>query len=348
MKILHILNTGSFSGAENVATQIIQGMKNQYDCESVYCSLDGDIREALALRNIAFYPIDVLSCSEVHRVIKAYQPDVIHAHDMRASFVASLVCGKIPLISHIHNNAPDSRCLSVKTFAYLLPAAKAKHIFFVSNSSCKCFRFKRYFDKKISVLHNYIKVDAVQEKMNADKASYDYDVIFLGRLAPEKNPQRLIQIISIACRKKKNLKVAIVGSGSLDEEIKRLAAEKGVTDNITFFGFVQNPMKILHDSKLMIFVSLWEGTPMSGLEAMALGIPIVSTPTDGLCEIISDGVTGYISDCDDILAEKVLAIAEDPILRDRLSKNTMELLPQINSESNNLKAIRSQYLLALK
>ena len=131
MKVLHLLQSHHFSGAENVVCQIIAMMRGS-DVEAAYSSQDGPIREALEERSIPFYPMTSLSVSEVKRVIKEVQPDVIHAHDMRASFVAALACGKIPLISHVHNNAYDSRGLSVKSIAYLVAATKAKHIFWVS------------------------------------------------------------------------------------------------------------------------------------------------------------------------------------------------------------------------
>ena len=148
----------------------------------------------------------------------------------------------------------------------------------------------------------------------------------------------------MACQKKKDLKVAIVGSGKLDEEIRLMASEYGIADNIAFFGFVSNPMKILHDSKMMIFASLWEGIPMSALEAMTLGVPLVSTPTDGLCELITDGITGYISDCDAVLAERIVEIAKDDQLRKTLSRNSREAILKLCNEKAALKIVYSQYM----
>ena len=69
---------------------------------------------------------------------------------------------------------------------------------------------------------------------------------------------------------------------------------------------------------------------MCALEAMALGVPIVSTPTDGLCELVSDGINGYLSDCDDILAEKVVDIVTDSIHHSTLSSNIKEKSAVIN------------------
>lgn len=63
---------------------------------------------------------------------------------------------------------------------------------------------------------------------------------------------------------------------------------------LIFGGFRKNPYKILKNSQVMIMTSRWEGLGMCALEAMALGVPVVSTPTGGLCEIIEDGKNGFL------------------------------------------------------
>ena len=112
MKIIHFLNTNKYSGAENVAISIINQMKN--DNEIIYVSLDGPIREYLEENNITFEPIKKIGISELRRVIKKYNPDIIHAHDFTASIISSLVRGKRKLISHIHNNVKWLRNVNVK------------------------------------------------------------------------------------------------------------------------------------------------------------------------------------------------------------------------------------------
>ena len=63
---------------------------------------------------------------------------------------------------------------------------------------------------------------------------------------------------------------------------------------------------------------------MCALEAMALGVPIVSTPTDGLCELVTDGETGFLSNDDAVLAEKCTDIIMNAGLRQTLSENTLK------------------------
>lgn len=329
MKILHLLQSGHFSGAENVVCQIIGMMKDEPDIQMAYCSRDGQIREALKERRIEYHPIKELTVAEIKRVIREYKPDIIHVHDMRASLVAARACGKITLISHIHNNNFDSRGVSVKSVAYLYAAAKAKHIFWVSNSSYTGYCFHSLFKKKSSVLYNTISIDDLYGRMHKDCNNYDYDIVYLGRLSPPKNPHRLLGVFKILIEKKPNIKIAVIGTGELEEEIHQLASELQLAPNVEFLGFQNNPYKILYDAKLMIMTSRWEGTPMCVLEAMALGVPVVSTPTDGVKDVVKDGKTGYLSDDDEVLAKKCLKILEDNELYRKLHQNSLKKATEI-------------------
>ena len=325
-KVLHLLQSDRFSGAENVVCQIVAMFRDVPDMEMVYCSRDGQIREALSERNVPFVPIRDLTVSEVKRVIREQQPDIIHAHDMRASFVAALCCGKIPLVSHVHSNNVDSRGLSVKAIAYLLAARKAKHIFWVSRSTYNGYTFRKWFQNKSSVLYNIIDIDALYQRMDTDSEVYPYDVLYLGRLTAQKNPKRLMHVLKNVVQKLPDVKIGIAGTGELEEETKTLCNALNLQNNVTFLGFQSNPLKMLKDSKVMIMTSLWEGTPMCALEAMALGVPIVSTPTDGLKDLIKDGRTGFLSEDDAVLAEKIVLVVQNESVRKSLSDQSTEVI----------------------
>ena len=343
MTILHVLYSNRFSGAENVVCQIIEMFRGDPDVRMVYCSPDGQIREALEERGVEFAPISELSRAELRRVIAEVRPDVVHAHDMRASFVSALACKKIPLISHIHNNAFDSRGLSPKSLAFLYAAKKAKHIFWVSESAMSGYAFKKSVAKKSDVLCNIISIDALYKKMKSDEQEYSYDLAYVGRLTYPKNPQRLMAVAAKLRELKSDVKIAVVGNGDLEEETHALCREYGLEDNVDFLGFRSNPLKILYSSSAMVMVSRWEGTPMCALEAMALGVPIVSTPVDGLKVLIDEGENGYLSDDDSELAEKLFSIINDPSLRARMSEYTLNKARVINDVDTYRTRLLEQY-----
>ena len=342
MKVMHLLNSRIYSGAEKVVCQIIKAFRD--DVEMVYCSPDSDIvRQMLAEQDVTFLPVEKMCTAELKRVIAEQKPDLIHAHDMRASFFAALCCGKIPLVSHIHNNAYDARGLSPKTIAYLLAGFKAKHILWVSNSSYEGYAFHKLFAKKSSVLYNIIDTEVIFDKKVQDENTYDYDMIYVGRLTFQKDPQRLIRLCARMKESKQDLKVAIVGTGELEAEVKQLCAELNITENVHFLGFQSNPIKMIHDSKAMILTSRWEGTPMCALEAMALGTPVVSTPSDGMKDLIDDGINGYLTDDDAIMAEKLLAIMNDMDHRNSLGQQAQYKFNQINDAPKYKQAIYDCY-----
>ena len=82
---------------------------------------------------------------------------------------------------------------------------------------------------------------------------------------------------------------------------------------------------------------------MCALEAMALGTPVVSTPSDGMKDLIEDGVDGYLSDDDGILAQDILRILNDPDHRRRLSENAQRKFAQINDEAEYNRTILTCY-----
>lgn len=325
-KILHLLCSNRFSGAENVVCQIISLFAGNPEVEMVYCSPDGQIRQALSERSITFLPVASMTVKEVKQILRSYRPDIVHAHDMRASLIAAACCGKTPLISHIHNNSFNSRGISLKSVAYLWAAKKAKHIFWVSNSAFRGYAFSKCFAEKSSVLYNIIDTEALYQRMAMDRKTYSYDVVFLGRLTEPKNPKRLMYVLEKVAQKLPSVKIAIVGTGDLEEETKALCKQLQLQNAVDFLGFMDNPLKLLSDSKVMVMTSLWEGTPMCALEAMALGVPIVSTPTDGLCDLIEEGKTGFLSDDNAVLAEKIVLIVQNESVRKSLSDQSTEVI----------------------
>ena len=342
MKVMHVLNSRIYSGAEKVVCQIIHAF--QGEVEMVYCSPESDIvRKMVEAQGVTYLPMKTMSVSELSRVIREQKPDLIHAHDMRAGFFSALCCGKIPLVSHIHNNAYDARGLSPKTVGYLLAGFRAKHIFWVSQSSFDGYAFHKLFARKSSVLYNVIDTDEIYTKLSQDSNSYDYDLIYVGRLTYQKNPQRLLRLCARLKESKPDLKVAIVGTGELEEELKALSQELNLEDTVRFLGFQPNPIKMVACSKAMILTSRWEGTPMCALEAMALGTPVVSTPSDGMKDLLTDGVSGYLTESDEQMAKDLLKIFTQPEHRLLLAENARKKFDSFNDGEAYKQAIWTAY-----
>ena len=344
MKVMHVLNSRIYSGAEKVVSQIIKAFEKGEQVQMVYVSPQSDIvARMLDSQNITYIPIDSLTPGNLRKVILEEKPDLIHAHDMRAGFVASLCCGKIPVVSHIHNNAFDARKISPKSVAYLLAGFKAKHILWVSRSAYEGYVFQKLFARKSQVLPNILDLEQIAQKKAQDGNTYDFDLIYVGRLTYEKNPQRLMRLCASLKENKPDVKLAVVGTGELEEELKALCIQLGIQDNVQFLGFQSNPIRMIADSKALVLTSLWEGTPMCALEAMAVGTPVVSTPSDGLKDLIDNGVHGYLHEEDEDLARSLLKILLDPHHRQELSRNALAKSQIINDLQAYKQVILSCY-----
>ena len=344
MKVIHVLSSRIYSGAEKVACQIIKAFETGETVDMVYCSPESEIvAQMLEAQNITYLPIEAMNTANLRRIFDQEKPDLIHAHDMRASFLSCLCCGKTPVVSHIHNNAYDARGLSAKSVAYLLAGFKAKHILWVSRSAYEGYVFHKLFEKKSSVLYNILDMEQIRQKQAQDENTYDFDLIYVGRLTYQKNPQRLMELCATLKAEKPDLQVAIVGNGELEEECKALCAQLGIKDNVQFLGFQSNPIKMIADAKALVLTSRWEGTPMCALEALAVGTPVVSTPSDGMLDLIENGVNGYLFEEDKDLAESILRILRDDGHRQELSQNALAKSAQINDEAAYKQAIWACY-----
>lgn len=284
--VLHILNTSSYSGAENVAITIIQNFqKKNSNYRFVYVSLDGSIRMVLENNGIEFEPIKKVCVKEIKRVIKKYKPSVIHAHDFTASIVSVFSTIKIPVISHIHNNSPWIKKINVKSIAYGVTCFRYKKIIGVSPSVFNEFIFGKCFRKKEMVAGNPIDTQKIRNQAKNAVVNRSYDVVFLGRLTEPKNPLLFVEIIN-DLNKNKSVSACMIGDGELRSSVEGKIAEYGLKNVVTLEGFIENPHGILNNSKILCLPSSWEGFGLVAVEALALSKPVVASPVGGIPTII--------------------------------------------------------------
>ena len=289
-KVLHLISTSSFSGAENVACQIINLFKDDNGYDMKYCAVIGKNKPALEIRKIAVLELNKFSIHDIKKAISEYDPDIIHAHDPKSAIASVITSRGKKIIAHIHSNHRYMRKISIKSFIFHFYIEKMiSDMIWVSDSALNEFIFNKRINKKISsiVLRNVVNPYELKEIAGNDKNKYSFDLIFLGRMEDVKNPLRFINIVSQVQKSKRDLKAAMIGDGALMDEVKAKINALDLGKNITIFGNLINPYKILLCSKILVITSRYEGTPMNALESIACNIPVVSTPVDGLLEIIN-------------------------------------------------------------
>lgn len=340
-KVLHILSSNKYSGAENVACTIIESMRDMYDM--YYCSPRGQIENALQEKNISYISIEKLSLENVGKVIKKVNPDIIHAHDNKATVICSFFGNKYKVISHIHGNNMIMNSKNLKTFIFNLCSKRISKFIWVSDSSLDGYIFKNNILNKSIVLYNIVDGKGIIAKAREYNCKEEFDLIFLGRLGYPKDPERLIKIIKLVKQKINNISVAIVGDGPERSKVESLVSDYNLKENVKLYGFQTNPFPILNNSKILIMTSIYEGTPMCALEAQSLGKPIVATPVDGLKKIVINDYNGFLYSSDNDIVKCIYKLLSDKKYLNELSKNSKNFFLKYNDLKKYCNTISDVY-----
>lgn len=322
-KVLHVLSSNKYSGAENVVCTIIDFFQNEYDM--YYCSPYGTIEKKLKQKKIKYCRIKKLNLFSLRKIIKMYRPDIIHAHDVKASLLCSFFSKKSRLVSHIHFSGIGMNYKNMKSILYNYASKKFDKIIWVSDSSYDTYIYKNNVSEKSIILQNVIKPTI------PNTLKENFDIIFIGRMNEIKNPLRALKIVKKVSTMYSNVKAIFIGDGELLYDVKKKVEEYNLTNNVILTGFVENPLDYLNKSKLMLMTSVSEGTPMCALEALSLGVPIISTRTNGLLELIDKGKNGYVSDNDDEMVEIIFDLISDKERLNTLKSLTIEHFKNINN-----------------
>jgi glycosyltransferase involved in cell wall biosynthesis len=177
---------------------------------------------------------------------------------------------------------------------------------------------------RMRVIQNPIDVDKVR-RLSREPLAAPPELPFVvtaGRLEFQKGHDILLRAFA-ECAAAVGHNLVILGRGSLETELKRLAAELGIGDRVLFPGFVENPWAWIAKADLFVLPSRWEGFPSIVAETLACGVPAVVTACDfGPAEVVEHGVSGWVVPPEDEAAfragmHRVLA---DPDLGARLSQ----------------------------
>lgn len=288
MRVIHLMSTDDYSGAENVAINIVNELNN-LGIETYYATQKGKIDEFLSEKNVKnIIHIKKLSIKEIRRIEKEYNPDIIHAHDYRASFLTSMACKNSKIISHIHNNP-----LWIKNFlhpfswAFLFASKKISKILIVSDSIKNEYIFSNKINDKLIKVGNPLDRKTILSKVSNNIEKY-YDLCFTGRLSSQKNPVMFIELVKKLKEKKQNIKAIMIGDGELKKDCLELIDKYELKQNIEMKGFLKNPYEEMYKSKVFCLPSIYEGFGLVVFEALTLGLPSVVSKVGGLVEIVNE------------------------------------------------------------
>ena len=334
-KVLHVLPTNSFSGAENVACTIIENDK-EYDM--YYCCPNGPIEKILKEKKIKYIPLKKFSPRSIKKVCKENDIDILHAHDYKASFCAALSGFKGKIISHIHANWDFSRKWTLYSVIYNMLIKKFYRVIVVSDEIYNDSIFVKKHEDKFRVVTNVVDKKSVldnSKKLKTDK----YDIIYLGRLCDVKNPQVVIEVTKKLAEKNSKIKTAIIGKGDLEEECNSLIKKYNIENNIEMLGFKSNPFPYVKNSKVAMLPSKHEGLPMSVIECMILNVPVLNSGVDGLKSFFAGYEDFFCKSVDDY-CDKIEQILDG---NEYYSKSCKEIISDAVDIKNYINKINSVY-----
>ena len=162
-------------------------------------------------------------------------------------------------------------------------------------------------------------------------------ILFVGRLNPVKGLTTLMKAMKLISPKYAQANLVLVGKGEERQHLQEMVKEFGLSSRVSFIGEVPNTKipEYMSASDVFVLPSLSEGFPVTIPEAMAAGLPIVTTNVRGLPEIVRDGENGFTVEPQNPaqLAEKILLLLSDKELRQRISTNNNRKARQYSWET---------------
>ena len=308
--------------------------------------LDGEFDFYLAMPNLFIKGYDLnlkkiieiserkISLKDLYNLIffaRKNSIDIIHSHGKGASLIGRFISIflKKPLIHTFHGIHVD--CLnSFNKFIYIFYEnltgwLDSEKIFVSVSEFNQARKLKINLGGSYSIVNNAVKIMAIKNKSYVNQnfkigiENHKKNIISICRLVDQKN---IFEIFKIA----KNLPIynfVILGDGYLFERSIQYINQNNI-NNVFLLGNKKNIFKYLYNADLFLSTSLYEGHPISILEAMSIGLPVVASKVTGNCDTITHNHSGYFYDLGDIddATDKIKNIMSNEKLRDYFAINS--------------------------
>ncbi|MGL5963032.1 MAG: glycosyltransferase family 4 protein [Fusobacteriaceae bacterium] len=337
MNILHLLPTDQFGGGEKVALQLMK-----YDkINKMKVACGKGTKEIFEKIGVEAYSLNIKNifetCNLIREIVKEDNIDIIHAHDNRMSIFAFMSTRfffdkEVKIVSHIHNMYPWLKKNGIyRGIDYLFRNRYDFNIYCGKDVEAYYLEYGGYIDfKKTSPISNGIEKIECNGRLTKKELGLEGKFVFgfVGRLTEQKGLEPFIKELSKQRDKFKDSKFLIIGSGDREEKIKMLTKTEGVDDLFKFIGFKEDIYSYFDCIDLFFLPSLYEGLPMTLLEAMSYGKIAVATDVGSIREVIIEGETGILvsEPWYPSFINKLLEIKDNPILMGEMEKNAKNLV----------------------
>ena len=350
-KLMIVLPSMAGGGAEKVALLLMRYFdKSQFDISLVLFKKEGEYLSLLP-EHINIFDLGKQSrfdflklIRRLRRALATIEPDVILSflsYTNTISIIAAWLESFLPKLIISQRGHPSMKDKSaVKRFIYRHMYCKARRIIAISKGLKNILVHDwKILPERIRVINNPVDIGTInllqREKVNHSSFISNRDfkvVISVGRLEREKN-HFLLLLAFKKVTEELNVHLVLIGQGSLEQELKNKARKYGIENRVHFVGFQANPYAWLRQADLFVLCSDHEGFGNVIIEAMACGVPVISTDCPyGPAEIISDSVNGILVKPRDVdsLAEKMKYLLSNPDVSKKLALNALESVKKYN------------------
>ncbi len=272
--------------------------------------------------------------NKIKKVLKREKPDVIHTHRYVMQYaIPAAVLARIRIRVHtVHNVAQKENDkiarIAAKTFykfCHVVPVALSDKI--------KATILEEYDlpSNKVPVILNGIDLSKCIPK-NSYEISGKLKILHIGRFSEQKNHKGLIQTFKIVHEEYPNAELQLIGNGDLLSSIEDMVKTNNLQDCVKFLGLKKNVYKYLHDADIFILPSIYEGIPMTLIEAMGTGLPIIATRVGGVPDMLQNDESAILLENDVTqIANALLEMANNKNKRERMGSMAFEKSQKFSS-----------------
>lgn len=286
-----------------------------------------------------YQPYELALSSKLVDMVKLYKIEVLHVHyaipHAYAGYMAKQMLKDegidIPMVTTLHGT--DITLVGNHPFykpAVTFSINKSDFVTSVSQSlkedTLKLFNIK----KEIQVIPNFIELDKIKKEYKSPcqrSVMANDEERIITHISNFRKVKRIPDIIAIFNKIQKEIpaKLMMVGEGPEKEKAEQLCRELGIQDKVIFFGNSNEIDTILCQTDLFLLPSKTESFGLVALEAMACGVPVISSNAGGLSEVNKDGFSGYLSEVGDVdgMANNALKILKNQTDLDQFKKNAL-------------------------
>lgn len=314
IKVLHIIGGGEFGGAERHIINLA-GALNQQMVEVTVCCLFSDPFVGIANQaginafNITMRNrMDWSVVGKLALMIRNNNFNIVHTHGVRANLLGRLaarLANRKPVVTTVHSllerDYPGFLRRQANRFTEWATRGLTDQFIAVSQGLKAKLVSSGVPDDRITVIYNGIVIEdfSPSTEQGAARAVFGYGanvplVGIVARLHPVKGHQYFLEAAQIVLEQHPEVRFIVAGDGPQRPLLEEMAGQLGIAGQVTFTGFVSEVRSLMADLDLLVISSLWEGFGLTAVEAMALGVPVVSTEAGGLPEVVLHGETGLL------------------------------------------------------